>query len=310
MKPLPLYRQALMAGTFDEKVRKAYELLEKCCLCARYCGVNRRKEERGYCSLGNTALVASYGPHHGEESPLAGRGGSGTIFLSSCNMLCLFCQNDDISHGKEGVEMTPQRISDIMRALEARGCHNINLVTPSHQMPFLLDALKMAAEQGLSIPLVWNCGGYESMEALEILDGLVDIYMPDFKFMSSSAAERYCAAPDYPAAAGRALVEMHRQVGDLVIDSQGLAVKGLLVRHLVMPGNVCATGELLPWIARHVSPRTYINIMAQYRPCCKARQFPEISRRITHVEYRQALQWGRDAGLRLDQDCSPRSALF
>lgn len=302
----PLYVQALKRGDFDEKVKRAYEMLGKCRLCARYCEVDRRKGFRGYCGVGDTAIVASHGPHHGEEAPLVGRGGSGTIFLTSCNLLCIFCQNNDISHGKEGVEMTPDRLSEIMRALEARGCPNINLVTPSHQMPFLIHALKIAAEKGLSIPLVWNCGGYESLEALEILEGLVDIYMPDFKFMGSAAAERYCAAPDYPEVAMKALKEMHRQVGDLVIGTDGLAEKGLLVRHLVMPGNVCATDAVLSWLARHISPATYVNIMAQYRPCHEALRFPEISRRINETEYALALRWGREAGLRLDQDCYPR----
>jgi len=306
MSRVPRYMQALRDNTFDEKVERAFELLGKCRLCARYCEIDRRQGARGYCGMGETAIVASYGPHHGEESPISGRGGSGTIFLTSCSLLCLFCQNHDISHGKEGVEMTPRRLGEVMIALEARGCHNINLVTPSHQMPFLIQALKMAAEKGLSIPLVWNCGGYESMEALAILDGLVDIYMPDFKFMSSSAAERYCAAPDYPLVAMKALEEMHLQVGALVIDAGGLAVKGLLIRHLVMPGNVCGTDELLSWLARHISPETYVNIMAQYRPCYRAHRFPEISRRLTGREYEQALRWGRGAGLRLDQDSHPR----
>jgi putative pyruvate formate lyase activating enzyme len=305
----PLYMEALHSGVFQEKVARAYEMLHSCRLCARSCLVDRKKGARGVCGVTDMAVVSSYGPHFGEESPLVGQGGSGTIFLTSCNLLCLFCQNREISHFKEGVEMSPERLGAVMLSLQKRGCRNINLVTPSHQMPFLLDGLSMAAGQGLSIPLVWNCGGYESLEALEILEGLVDVYMPDFKFMSTAASERYCNAPDYPEIAMRAISEMHRQVGDLLMDEEGSAERGLLVRHLVMPGNVCETGELLGWIARHISPKTYVNIMAQYRPCHEAFRFPEISRPLNDREYRQAVLWGRDAGLRLDQDHSPRSIM-
>lgn len=239
-----------------------------------------------------------------------GHRGSGTLFLTSCNLLCNFCQNYDISHFHEGEVMSPEDISKLMTGLQQQGCHNINFVTPSHQMPFLLDALQLAAARGLRVPVVWNCGGYESMESLEILDGIVDIYMPDFKFFTSAPAEKYCHAGDYPDAARSAIAEMHRQVGELQIDERGIAMRGLLIRHLVMPDDLCGTGEMMKWIARSLSPGTYVNVMAQYRPCHEAHGLREISRRITDQEYRQAIQWARDCGLRLDQDEFPRGSIL
>jgi len=302
----PAYIATAASGALDEKMEKAYAMLKKCRLCARYCEVDRTKGQKGFCGIGDKAVVSSSGPHFGEESPLVGNGGSGTIFLTSCNLLCLFCQNDDISHLKEGLEMGPEDIADIMWGLQRRRCHNINVVTPSHQMPFLLKAVALAVSKGLSVPIVWNCGGYESMEALKILDGVVDIYMPDFKFSRNDSADRYCSAPDYPEVARRAVAEMHRQVGDLVMDDSGIARRGLLVRHLVMPGDVCGTEEIMKWLGEKVSPDTYVNVMAQYRPCYKASQFPEIAGRITAAEYEQALLWAKNHGLRLDQDENPR----
>jgi putative pyruvate formate lyase activating enzyme len=303
------YLGSARSGALEEKIREAYAMMAKCRLCARSCDVDRTGGQKGFCGTGDRAVVSSAGPHFGEESPLVGTGGSGTIFLTSCNLRCLFCQNDDISHLKEGSVMSPGEIADSMCALQRRGCHNINFVTPSHQMPFLLEAVFLAAEKGLSVPIVWNCGGYESLEALQILDGIVDIYMPDFKFSRDDSAGRYCSAPDYPETARIALAEMHRQVGDLVINSLGIAERGLLVRHLVMPGDVCGTGEIVRWIAENLSRKTYVNIMAQYRPCYKASQFPEINRRITGAEYEQALQLAKEQGLRLDQDLNPRNVM-
>lgn len=305
----PAYIATAASGALDEKMEKAYAMLKKCRLCARCCEVDRTKGQKGFCGTGASALVSSYGPHFGEESPLVGNGGSGTVFLTSCNLLCVFCQNDDISHLKEGVEMGPEDIADIMWGLQRRRCHNINFVTPSHQMPFLLEAVALAAKKGLSVPIVWNCGGYESIEALQILEGVIDIYMPDFKFYRNDSADRYCSASDYPEVARRAVAEMHRQVGDLVMDDSGIARRGLLVRHLVMPGDVCGTEEIMKWLAEDISPATYVNVMAQYRPCCKASQYPEIAGRITAAEYDKALFWAKKHGLRLDQGKNLKGAI-
>jgi putative pyruvate formate lyase activating enzyme len=306
----PLYLEAHKSGKLREKAHDASLLLENCRLCARYCQVNRKEGKRGFCGLTNKAIVSSWGPHFGEESPLVGRHGSGTIFLASCNLLCLFCQNEDISHGKEGTEMSTGEIAGLMMSLQKKGCHNINFVTPSHQAPFLLDALLQASEKGLTIPVVWNCGGYESMESLALLEGIVDIYMPDFKFWTTQKAGHYCNAPDYPDVARRSIKEMHRQVGELVIDKDQIARRGLLVRHLVMPGDTAATGEIMKWLAGELSPRTYVNVMAQYRPCHGAHKFPEIARRITSEEYQEALALAGSQGLRLDQENYPRPGRF
>jgi putative pyruvate formate lyase activating enzyme len=252
--------------------------------------------------------VSSSGPHFGEEAPLVGAGGSGTIFLSHCNLGCLFCQNEDISHGGGGRITTPQAIASTMLGLQKRGCHNINFVTPTHQAPFLLEAVLLAIPQGLKVPVVWNCGGYESMESLTLLDGIVDIYMPDFKYWDEEPARRYSLAGNYPEVARAALKEMHRQVGILTMDNEGVALRGLLIRHLVMPGEIAGTGKFVEWAARELSPDTYVNIMAQYHPSFRAHEFPELNRRITAQEYRRAVEAGRRAGLRLDCDVAPRAS--
>jgi putative pyruvate formate lyase activating enzyme len=247
------------------------------------------------------AVLASYGPHYGEERPLVGRGGSGTIFFSHCNLFCIFCQNYDISHGGEGTAAAPEDLAEIMLELQRRGCHNINFVTPSHVILSILEALPFAIEKGLKIPLVYNCGGYERVPALKLLDGVVDIYMPDIKFWSSDAAGEFCDAPDYPERARSALKEMHRQVGDLVLDDKGVAQRGLLVRHLIMPNGLAGTSGVVDFIAKEISPRTYVNIMDQYHPCGGAFQSRSINRRITPEEFRDALDAVRRAGLvRLD----------
>ncbi|MDQ7824369.1 MAG: radical SAM protein [Candidatus Eremiobacteraeota bacterium] len=310
MPPSPRYLKAYHSGMLRESTNRAYALLARCRLCARFCEVDRTAGEKGYCSITDKAVVSSYGPHFGEESPLVGHGGSGTLFLTSCNLLCTFCQNYEISHLRQGEEMGPRQIARIMLSLQRRGCHNINFVTPSHQLPFLLDALGIAAEGGLTIPLVWNCGGYESMESLSLLDGIIDIFMPDFKFWSIGPALELLNASDYPEVARKALKEMQRQVGDLVMDEEGIAFQGLLIRHLVMPENICGTEKLLQWIARELSPSAYVNLMAQYRPCFRAGDYGPARRGITDSEYRQALLWGREQGLRLDTDSSPRHKAF
>jgi len=277
------------------------ELLESCRLCPRCCGVNRLEGERGICNTGRKARVASYNAHFGEEAPLVGKYGSGTIFVSSCNLLCVFCQNFEISHLREGVDITAQQMADLMIELQRKGCHNINFVTPTHVIPQILEALPAAVEKGLRVPLVYNSSGYDSVEALALLQGIFDIYMPDFKFWDSIWAERYCRAPDYPAVAREALREMHRQVGDLVLDEEGIAVKGLLVRHLVMPGGVAGTGEIMRFIADEISRDTYVNIMDQYRPCGEAHGDERINRRLTSGEYKEAVAAAKKVGLhRLD----------
>jgi putative pyruvate formate lyase activating enzyme len=297
----PSYLKLFREGGFSERINNTMALMEACRLCPRVCGVNRVEGELGVCKTGRRAIVSSYNAHYGEESPLVGRYGSGTIFMGGCNLLCNFCQNYEISHLKEGVEVEPEQMAVMMLQLAERGCHNINLVTPTHVVPLLLESLALAVEQGLSIPLVYNSSGYDENETLEILNGIVDIYMPDFKFWDSQWAERYCEAPDYPERARDALKEMHRQVGDLVIDDQGVATKGLLVRHLVMPGDIAGTEKVLEFIADEISPNTYVNVMDQYRPCGDAHKDEYINRRLSSREFREAMEAARRAGLiRLD----------
>jgi putative pyruvate formate lyase activating enzyme len=299
MKPsyIALYR----SGAFRERINKALERMEHCDLCPRKCGVNRLAGEKGFCGAGRRIKIASYNAHFGEEAPLVGRFGSGTIFLSQCNLLCQFCQNYDISHLAEGWEVSPDRAASMMMDLAERGCHNINFVTPSHMVPQILEALSPAIEAGLSIPLVYNSSGYDRKETLELLDGIVDIYMPDFKFWDAGWSERYCAAPDYPGVAREAVREMHRQVGDLVINEDGVAVRGLLVRHLVMPHGVAGTREIAAFLAKEISPHTYTNIMDQYRPCGVADKDTLINRRLNSREFQDALDAAETAGLtRLD----------
>ncbi len=284
-----------------ELAGEALVLLANCRLCPRRCGVNRLANELGVCRTGRLARVASYSPHFGEEAPLVGVKGSGTIFMSSCNLFCSFCQNSDISHGNQGIDLEATRIAQIMLELSEQGCHNINIVTPTHVVPQILEALSIAAEAGLAIPLVYNSGGYELVDTLRLLEGVVDIYMPDFKFWDGKWADRFCSAPDYPERAGEALREMHRQVGDLVLDDGGIARRGLLVRHLVMPGEISGTRNVADFIAREISPDTYLNVMDQYRPCGYAVQDETINRRLTSHEFKTAIEAARNAGLkRLD----------
>ncbi len=290
-----------MIRAFASIVEELNKILQECRLCPRECGVDRLSGEQGFCRTGAAPIVSSWGPHFGEERPLVGRHGSGTIFFTHCNLGCLFCQNGSISHNGEGSEKSVEELSRIMRALQERGCHNINLVTPTHQVPAIVEAILTARERGLNVPIVYNCGGYESVATLKLLEGIIDIYMPDIKYMSSEHAQKYSYAGDYPDVVKAAVREMHRQVGDLVLETNGVAVKGLLVRHLVMPGNIADTQRVASFLAREVSRRTYVNIMDQYRPCYKAYDFPELSRRITGEEYRDAVAAARRAGLtRLD----------
>ncbi len=281
-----------------ERVRLAEELLKECTLCPRYCGVDRTSDEVGFCKTGDVPFVASWGPHFGEEKPLVGRFGSGTIFFSQCNLGCIFCQNWSISHKGEGGAVSVERLAGIMMELQEMGCHNINLVTPTHQSPMILHSIAIAAERGLTVPIVYNCGGYESMKVLKILDGIVDIYMPDFKYWDPEMALKYSKAKDYPRVAKSVIKEMHRQVGDLLIDEKGIALRGLLVRHLVLPGGIAGTKEIVRFIAEEISPDTYINIMDQYYPCYEAYKYPPLDRRTTRGEYADAVQMALDAGLK------------
>lgn len=276
---------------------KAKAFLHNCEVCPRKCHVNRIKGEAGYCKTANEIKVSSFGPHFGEEAPLVGQYGSGTIFLASCSLGCMFCQNYDISHQMIGKKTTKQEFSDMILRLQNMGCHNINLVTPTHVTPQIMEALIIAWEQGLEVPTVYNCGGYESVEMLKLLEGFVDIYMPDAKYSDPKIAEELSKTPDYFDVLKSALKEMHRQVGDLKLDSKGVAQRGLLIRHLVMPENYAGSKEIFEFIAKEISRDTYINVMDQYFPCHEAIGHPKIGRRITPDEFRDTLELAKSFGL-------------
>jgi putative pyruvate formate lyase activating enzyme len=298
----PAYLRLHRQGLFPERIEKALGLLESCTVCPRNCRVNRTKGEKGTCRASFLPEVSSYSPHFGEERPLVGANGSGTIFLTHCNLRCDFCQNWSISHGGEGREVSLERLGRMMIELQRIGCHNINFVTPTHYVPQILGALPAAIKAGLRVPLVYNSSGYDSVETLAILDGVFDIYMPDFKFAFSAPAKEYCSAPDYPETARRAIKEMHRQVGDLVLDEGGIATRGLLVRHLVLPEGLAGTPEVVRFLASEISPNTYVNIMDQYHPCGDIPPRSPLGRRISGEEFEDALAAAGEAGLtRLDQ---------
>jgi putative pyruvate formate lyase activating enzyme len=272
-------------------------LLKSCTLCPRRCKVNRLKDERGYCGVGRELEIASFTPHFGEEDVLVGRGGSGTIFLNSCNLSCIFCQNYDISQLRHGRVISTDDFVQCILLLQKSGCHNINFVTPTHFMPQILEAIFIAQDKGLHLPLVYNCGGYECIESLQLLEGVIDIYMPDVKYADEEAARCFSNAPHYYRIIKDVLKEMHRQVGDLILDENGLAVKGLLIRHLVLPNNVADSESLFQFIAREISVNSYINIMDQYRPYFKSADYPELSRPTTQAEYLSAIEISRSFGL-------------
>ena len=274
------------------------EMLRRCEICPRRCGVDRLAGEIGFCGVGSEALVASFAPHFGEEPPLVAWGGSGTIFFAGCNLDCVFCQNHDISHERRGAPVDAERLAAMALSLQSRGCHNVNFVTPTHVVPRMAEAVELARRDGLTVPVVYNCGGYERVETLRALEGLVEIYMPDAKYWMPETAERLSAAPDYPGVMREALREMHRQVGDLEI-VKGVARRGLLVRHLVMPGQLDQSVAILDFLADAISPNTYVNVMPQYRPVYRAHEFPEIDRYPTAREYESALAHARKRGLRL-----------
>lgn len=291
------YSPRLDTVRFRERVEAAFDVLRSCELCPRNCRTDRLAGESGFCKLGKEPVVSSYGPHFGEEPPLVGRYGSGTIFLTGCNLGCIFCQNYDISHLRRGSEVTIEEMSEMMLELQERGCHNINFVTPTHQVPQILRALLHARERGMVLPVVYNCGGYESIKILKLLDGIVDIYMPDAKYMDAATAKRLSGVSDYPEVLKRVLVEMHKQVGDLHVSIDGIATRGLLLRHLVLPQGLAQTADLVEFVATNISKDTYVNIMGQYRPCYKAYKFPPLDRSVNYDEVEEAKEMARSAGL-------------
>ncbi|MFC1889244.1 radical SAM protein [Thermodesulfobacteriota bacterium] len=290
-----------MEITADELARRvefAKDLLRSCMLCPRRCRVDRTAGETGFCGMGADLVVSSWGPHFGEEPELVGTGGSGTIFLTGCSLGCIFCQNYDISRLRQGRACSAGELALAMVALQDQGCHNINFVTPTHCVPQILEAIALARDRGLSVPVVYNCGGYENPETLRLLDGVVDIYMPDAKFADRSVAQCLSDAPDYFEVLKAALLEMHRQVGDLVCTRQGIAVRGLLVRHLVLPGGMAGTGDVLAFISTEISKETYVNIMTQYRPMYRASEVVELDRLPTGEELSSAFERARELGLK------------
>ncbi len=308
----PGYLALIRSGQFDHRVSEAFRRMEECDLCARYCRVNRLLTIRGaVCRTGERAAVHSFGPHHGEEDVLKGWRGSGTIFFTWCNLRCVFCQNWEISQKGIGRSVGPKELAAMMLELQEQGCHNINLVSPSHVVAQVLAAVKIAAGEGLRLPLVYNSGGYESLEALALLDGVIDIYMPDVKYGDSLTARNYSKVRDYVAVNRAAVKEMHRQVGDLAVDPNGLARRGLLIRHLVLPGGLAGTEEVLQFIAHQISRRAYVNLMDQYRPCYRAYDYPPLDRPIASKEFREALAMAERLGIvRLEQKSGWRIQLF
>ena len=300
----PAYMALYRSGELQRRAEKAVAGLVDCRACPRDCGVNRLEDKTAVCKTGRYAIVSSYFPHFGEEDPLRGWNGSGTLFFSMCNLRCVFCQNYDISQLKSGHEVSPERMAQMMLELQQMGCHNINFVTPEHVVPQLLEGLLIAVEQGLRLPIVYNTSAYDALESLYLMDGVVDIYMPDFKFWDEQLSSRFLKAKDYPQAARQALKEMHRQVGVLKMDEKGLARRGVLVRHLVMPDDLAGTGQIMRFLAEELSPDTYVNIMGQYHPAGKVsgKKYEEINQRTTSREVQQAIQQAEQVDLwRFDQ---------
>jgi putative pyruvate formate lyase activating enzyme len=294
---IPAYLE-MDSDELQSRVVELGRLASPCNLCPRKCGSNRKEGEKGYCSTGYLPVVSSVHPHHGEERPLSGIRGSGTIFLTNCNLGCTFCQNYDISHLGRGQSVSVKDLAAAMLSLQQSGCHNINFVTPSHQVHAIVEAVVMAAGAGLSLPLVYNTGGYDSLETLRHLDGIFDIYMPDIKFMDPLTSAGLADANDYPEVIRKTVLEMHRQVGDLVMDEKGIAQRGLLVRHLVLPGGLAGSRETFRFLAEEISTNTYLNVMAQYRPCHDAVGQPVIGSHLQQSDYHNALDLARKWGLR------------
>ncbi len=295
----PAYLALLESGELEKRVAVAYKHLEDCDLCARTCHVNRRESIQGaVCRTGERAVVHSFGPHHGEEDPLRGFRGSGTIFFSWCNLNCTYCQNWEISHKGIGREVEAEELAEMMLHLQKRGCHNINFVSPSHVVAQILAAVLIATRKGLRLPLVYNTGGYDSLEALALLDGVIDIYMPDMKYGNSQIAREYSRVRNYWEVSQVAIREMYRQVGDLVVDEKGVATRGLLVRHLVLPNDLANSEKVITFLADEISKDTYLNLMAQYHPTYKAHKSPLLDQCITTEEYRRVVMLAKEHGLR------------
>jgi putative pyruvate formate lyase activating enzyme len=283
---------------FDTRIDALFDSLKSCDICPRKCGVDRIKGEKGYCNLGTKAMISSYGPHFGEESVLVGTNGSGTIFFTSCNLSCVFCQNYEISHLREGEEISEEGLASVMIKLQNMGCHNVNLVSPTSHIPAIVKATKIARNIGLKIPLVYNTNSYDSVETLALLDGIIDIYMPDFKYSDDTLAKKYSDAPDYFGITKSAITEMQRQVGNLVTDENKIALKGLIIRHLIMPEGIAGTEKIVEFIVKKISTNAFLNIMDQYHPCFEAFKYPQISRRVTVKEYRDAILLAQRYGLK------------
>lgn len=304
MIPDPAYLTLYASGELDRRASALRERLGSCTLCPRECGVDRLSDRIGVCKTGLAVSVSSYGPHFGEEPPLVGSHGSGTIFFTNCNLWCLYCQNYDISHLKQGNRTSTLRLAKIMLHLQELGCHNINLVTPTHVVPHIVQSLCIAAGGGLHLPLVYNTSGYDSVDTLKILDNIVDVYMPDIKYSDNACARKFSGAGDYWKIVRPAILEMYRQVGDLRIDADGVARRGLLIRHLVLPNDIAGSAKVLEFIASEISLGSYVNIMNQYRPVFKASMFPDINRPVTPREYRDVLASARVCGLKRGFTCS------
>ncbi|MEW6674041.1 MAG: radical SAM protein [Thermodesulfobacteriota bacterium] len=301
----PAYLELDRTGELSRRVKEARTIFEECRLCPRRCGVNRLAGEKGFCRAPSRVMVYSAQPHYGEEISLTGREGSGTIFFSNCNLRCVFCQNWPIAHAGEGKQIEDEDLAGLMLFLQQVGCHNINLVTPTHVMPNILKAVQLAGRKGLRLPLVYNTSGYERLEILELLNGIVDIYLPDLKYMDPKQARTYSSgAADYPEVTQQAIIEMHRQVGTHQTDADGIARRGLMIRHLVMPNRVAGTEQFVRWVARSLPRSTYVNIMPQYHVAYRAFEFPQIARGITVEEFLEAMDWAETYGL---TNLDPRS---
>ncbi|KPJ57072.1 radical SAM protein [Parcubacteria bacterium DG_74_2] len=282
----------------ERRIEKLFKILENCEICPRKCHVNRLKGEKGYCQLGKLPQISAFHPHFGEEPALVGQGGSGTIFFTSCNLSCVYCQNFEISQLRIGKEVSFEKLAEIITRLQKSGCHNINFVTPTPQVPQILKSLSTAIKKGLKIPLVYNTSSYDSVEVLKILEGIVDIYLPDARYSNDKVAQKYSNAPNYFKIMKEAIKEMHRQVGDLVVDERGIAQKGVLVRHLVLPNDLAGSEKIFKFLANEISKNITINIMDQYYPCFNAFNFPELSRRITKEEYEETINLAKRFGLK------------
>jgi len=294
----PRYVELEESGELERRERELWSMLESCRLCPRQCGDPRLLGVAGVCGGTDKFTVSSFGAHHGEERPLRGRNGSGTIFFANCSLRCVFCQNWEIAHRGDGREITHEQLATIMMSLQNQGCHNINFVTPTHYVPHIVKALRIAIGRGLRLPTLYNTGGYDSLEVIKLLDGIIDVYLPDFKYQDSEVAARFSqGAQNYTEHTAAAIAEMHRQVG--VLETvEGVAIRGLIIRHLVLPENLAATDKFVKWVVSELSLETHVNIMGQYRPMFRANDFPPLNRGVTRAEYDQAMQWAREAGLR------------